>query len=62
MTFVIGIFEFDCKSNCKQEKRNKRKWGMSKSDSIFLYLQNSILTFEILFLIRFLDKVYLKNE
>ena len=43
MTFLIGIFQFHCKSKHKQVKSNKIKQDMYKSDSIFPYLQSSTL-------------------
>ena len=38
-TFIIGIFQFDCKSEHKQVKWNET--DIFKADSIFSYLQNS---------------------
>ena len=35
MTFRIDIFQFHCKNDHKQVKRNKIKRDMCKSDSIF---------------------------
>ena len=57
MTFIISIFQFPHKSEHKQVKWNEIKQDISKSDSIFPYLQPGTL-----FKWLFLDKVYLKNE
>ena len=43
MTFMLGIFQFHCKSEHKQVKWNKIKQDTSTSDSIFSYLQSSVL-------------------
>ena len=43
MTFIIGIFQFHCKSEHKQVKRNEIKQDMRKSDSTFPYLQQCTL-------------------
>ena len=43
MTFIIGAFQFNCKSMHKHVKRNKVTQYMSKSDSSFPYLQSSTL-------------------
>ena len=45
MTFLIGIFQFHCKSEHKQEKsiKVKREMCKSMSVSIFPYLQISTL-------------------
>ena len=37
LIFVIGIFQFNCKSEHKQVKRNKIKRNMSKLGVIFPY-------------------------
>ena len=62
MALIIGIFQFHCKSEHKQVKWNEIKQGMSKSDSIFPYLEcgalfkwNLIYSNEILFLIRLIS-------
>ena len=39
MTFIIGIFRFDCKSDYKQINWNGIKDDISKSDSTLPYLQ-----------------------
>ena len=49
MTFIIHIFQFHGKSEHKQVKLNKIKRDMWKFDSIFLYLQSSLL-FKSLFI------------
>ena len=38
MTFIIDIFQLYCKSDHKQVKWNEMKQDMSKSNSIFSYL------------------------
>ena len=43
MTFIIGIFQFHCKSEHKQVKWNEIEQGMCKSDSTFPYLQRGTL-------------------
>ena len=43
VTFIIGTFQSHCKSEHNQEKWNKITQDMWKSDSIFPYLQGSIL-------------------
>ena len=43
MAFIIEIFQFSCKSQRKQVRRNKIKGDMCKSDGIFPYLQSSAL-------------------
>ena len=43
MSFLIGMFQFHCKSEHKQVKSNEFKRDMGKSDSILPYLQNSTL-------------------
>ena len=43
MTFIIGTFQFHCKSEHSQVKWNKITRDMCKSDSIFPYLQGSTL-------------------
>ena len=43
MTFIIGTFQFRCKTEHKQVKRNKITQKMYKSESIFPHLQSSIL-------------------
>ena len=43
MTFDNGIFQFHCKSEQKQIKWNDTKQDISKSDSIFPYLQRRML-------------------
>ena len=45
MTFMIGIFQFQCKSEHTQIKRDKIKQDMCKSESFFPYLQ-SITVFQ----------------
>ena len=45
MTFIIGIFQFHCKSEHKQVKLNKIKREIRRSDSNFSYLQ-SITAFQ----------------
>ena len=47
MTFIIGNFQFHCKSEHKQVQRNKIIWDMCKSDSIFPYLQSSTLSVNV---------------
>ena len=44
MAFIIGIFQFHCKSEHKKVKWNKIKQGIWKSDSIFPYLQRGALS------------------
>ena len=41
MTFIIGTFQFHCKTERKQVKRNKIKSDMCKSDGVFPCLQIS---------------------
>ena len=43
MILIISIFQFYCKNEHKQVKRNKIKADTCKSDSIFPYLQSSTL-------------------
>ena len=43
MTFIIGIFQFHCKSEHKQVKWKESKEDMWKSDSIFPYLKSGTL-------------------
>ena len=43
MTFIIGTFQFRCKTEHKQVKRNKITQKMYKSESIFPHLQSSII-------------------
>ena len=43
MAFIIGIFQFHCKNECKQVKGNEIKGDMCKSDSTFPYLQRATL-------------------
>ena len=52
MTFIIDIFQFDCKNEHKQVKWNQIKQDMCKSE-------NTLFT---MWFTTFLDKVYLKNE
>ena len=60
MTFIIGAFQFHCRSEHKQVKWNKITWDLSKSESLFPYLQKVHYLNDFLNL--FLDKIYLKNE
>ena len=57
--FIIGIFQFHCKSEHKQVKWNKMKEDMFKTDSIFPCLQSSsyLNDFRIYFLIRFISEM-----
>ena len=43
MTFITSIFQFHCKSEHIQVKRNKIKRDMCKSDGILPYLQRGKL-------------------
>ena len=43
MTFMIGIFQFHCKSEHKKVKGNEIKGDMHKSDSAFTYLQRATI-------------------
>ena len=43
MSITFGTFQFHCKSEYKQIKRNKIMQDMCKFDSIFPYLQSSAL-------------------
>ena len=43
MTFIIGTYQSHRKSEHNQVKWNKKTRDMSKSDSIFPYLQSSTL-------------------
>ena len=58
MTFIIGIFQFHCKSKCKQVKRNKITRGTCKSNIMSPCLQGRTQFKSNLYL----DKIDLKNE
>ena len=60
MTFMIGIFQFHCKSEHKKVKGNEIKGDMHKSDSAFTYLKRATIFKQ--FLNSFFDKVYRKSE